>query len=374
MYKNRSKSYPVICCISYSNKTGGTENYINNIINNTNLNIDWYFFESNKNFYFNENAQNCLGGIPKNKILRMYFFLKITYKLCTNNYKKIITFGFYPSFIGFLIKLIKPNIFWTITQREEYQWAKKPHLLFIYIFQIFSNRIETNAYHIKRSLIKKSLLKNKTHYSPNLIWDLSNKNNRLLLDKKIIDNKGKKILFIANNRPLKSSDLAIEVFKRISKKDKTIKFIIIGRGYENVKKEIKKERLISSNFLFTGELDNIDVRNYMIKGDLLLFLSKTEAAPNTLIESIYNGLPIIARRIPALETLIGKDFNGIFLSDLNSKNISEYILKLIYSKNKINLLRKRMDSSIISNKEIFSGHTFCEFEIRSGFYIKEFFK
>ena len=363
-----------ICCISHTNFKGGSETYINNIIKNSELNLDWFFFESDINKSFDIKSQKLLGKLPRNLIKRTIYFFQVINKINNIGYKNIITFGFYPSFVGLIIKIIKPNIFWTVTQREEYSWANKFHKIMIYLFQLLSNRIETNAFHIKKKLSVKPFLKKKIFYCPNLIWENEKKLNKLsFLDKGLIYQKRKIILFIANNRPLKSANLAIEVFKKIYMNDKKIIFIIVGRGYEKIKTNLLQNDLFKENFLFTGELSNGEVRELMQIGNLLLFLSKTEASPNTIIESIYNNLPIIARPIEALENIIGNDQNGLFLKELDPESISEFILNIIYSEHDLLKLKERMKKSIISNKKFFSNHTFCSFPIRSGFYIKEFF-
>ena len=107
-------------------------------------------------------------------------------------------------------------------------------------------------------------------------------------------------------------------------------------------------------------------------GDLLLFLSKTEASPNTVIESIYYNLPVIARPIEALKTIIGNNHNGLFLKELDPKSISDFILNKLYSESDLLNLKKRMKESILSNKKVYSNHTFCSVPIQNGFYIKEF--
>ena len=369
--KNKEK----VCCISYSNKKGGSETYINNIIKNSDINLDWFFFEISINKSFDIKSQRCLGELPKNFFKRIYYLFHISYEINNLGYKKIITFGFYPSLIGLLLKIIRPKIFWTITQREEYSWANKLHKLIIYLLQLMSNRIETNALHIYKNISIKPFFKRKTFYCPNLIWENEIKQfNSSFLNKNLINQKRKKILFIANNRPLKSVNLAIEVFKRISLKDKNIIFIIVGRGYEQIKKKLFLKNLFKKNFLFTGELSNKEVRGIMQSGDLLLFLSKTEASPNTVIESIYNNLPVIARPIEALKNIIGNDQNGYFLKELDPQSICDFILNKIYSENELLSLKERMKKSIISNKKVYSNHTFCSLPIKNGFYIKEMIK
>ena len=150
-----------ICCISHTNFKGGSETYINNIIKNSELNLDWFFFESHINKSFDLKSQKLLGKLPKNLIKRTIYFFKVINKINKLGYKNIITFGFYPSFIGLILKIIKPNIFWTVTQREEYSWANKFHKIIIYLFQFLSNRIETNAFHIKKKLSLKPFLQKK---------------------------------------------------------------------------------------------------------------------------------------------------------------------------------------------------------------------
>jgi glycosyltransferase involved in cell wall biosynthesis len=109
------------------------------------------------------------------------------------------------------------------------------------------------------------------------------------------------------------------------------KLIVIGEhdfsrnhflsGFADSAKEIKKlgEKLLGKKLELTGPVK--DIQKYYQAADVVLFNSVVEGLPNTLLEAMSCGIPIITRNIPGLEGFILKrNENCMIFKDENEMN------------------------------------------------------
>lgn len=126
----------------------------------------------------------------------------------------------------------------------------------------------------------------------------------------------------------------IDISRNILKKNRHIKFLVIGDGplYNLAVKKIKEFK-IEKNYFFTGFTDN--VRNYLGIIDILFFPTKHhEGLSMAIIESLSMGLTIITNDIGGNRELIKNEINGfLYNSSINKNNqIVDKILSLLSNK------------------------------------------
>jgi len=129
-------------------------------------------------------------------------------------------------------------------------------------------------------------------------------------EKSRLDNK-KVIVMIGSCDDRKQPYLFINIAKQYIQKD--IKFIWIGDGplYNKVKAFIKQEDLINIEFL--GQKNNLETKKLIKNSDILLFTSKQEGFPLTILEAMMLKVPIISNDFFGIEdVIIGKETGLIF--------------------------------------------------------------
>lgn len=176
-----------------------------------------------------------------------------------------------------------------------------------------------------KKLKNKSILKifKKSRIIPNAIDD-----KKIILKKIKSKNKNNfTILFGAQNldQKWKGTDVVIKLIKRFSHED--VNFIIFGKTkkflnfFENEKK-VK----------YLGYVDSeIKMKKIFINSDLFIFPSYYESFGKLIIESLANGIPVIANNTYGAKDIISHKYDGYLVEN---HNLSDYVRGINYFKNK----------------------------------------
>lgn len=140
--------------------------------------------------------------------------------------------------------------------------------------------------------------------------------------------------------------------KKIDKLDKKIVFEIFGEGHflEEIKeqsKELIKQKNNNINIKFKGFSKNL--KKEFLNTDLFLYWSKHDNMPNSVIEAMSYGLPIICNDVGAIKEIIKTSKEGIISTE---KNLVNNIEKLILNYSKRKELGKNARKSIEQNLNI----------------------
>ncbi len=167
-----------------------------------------------------------------------------------------------------------------------------------------------------------------------------------------------KIIHVANNiTPLdtKGNVIALRVIGELVKKGFDVSIVFVGeRTVANLFDDIAKELGIEDRVSFVGRKTKNELRDLLIKSDLLLFPSRSEGLPRIVIEANALGLPCVASNVGGIGELIDNDV--IFeIDDYKSMavKISEiFSNKELYERlSKRNLMNARLyESSILEKK------------------------
>ena len=119
---------------------------------------------------------------------------------------------------------------------------------------------------------------------------------------------------------LKGFDILLKAFVSVIKRYPKIKLNILGSDTYNEKQELihfcEKNNLLD-NVVFHGFIEN--PYPYYKYADLFVLSSRLEGMPNTIIESLLLGTPVVATRcVPIVDRII--DINNGFVVDINDSN------------------------------------------------------
>lgn len=163
-----------------------------------------------------------------------------------------------------------------------------------------------------------------------------------------------KIIFIytAPFNERKNQDFAISAFLESKYKNDGI-FILCGNG--NKLNELKEKYYDYKNVVFTGKIKNIP--DYLQASDIYLSSSKSEGLPNSVLEAMAIGLPIILSDIPQhmeffeISNNIGYYYENGNLSDL-VKKINDFDIKKIsfMSDNSYEMIINNFSDTIMGKK------------------------
>ncbi|OOM16548.1 glycosyltransferase [Clostridium saccharobutylicum] len=180
----------------------------------------------------------------------------------------------------------------------------------------------------KRILIEKANLDEKnitTIY--NTIEDSCDK---MEIDSRLLDLKQKGYFIVAQISRIvdyKGVYDFIEVAKKTTLENESIKFVLLGDGPEldNLKNIIKAEKLEEKIYLL-GAKDNII--QYLKYIDIVLLCSYIEGLPLTPLEAFSQGVPVIATDIDGTNEEVIDSKNGYLVKIKDVYSFKKYILKL----------------------------------------------
>lgn len=162
---------------------------------------------------------------------------------------------------------------------------------------------------------------------------------------------------VANlNRPVKRVDAFIQAASEVLAKEEEVSFVIVGDGHLKEKLKYQAHCLgISKKVFFVGLQDN--VIPYLQIFDIGVLPSESEGFPNSIIEYMAAGLPIICFDRGGSKELIATGKNGFVISDL--KELSGTIIDLLKFKEKLQGIEK---NNLLDVKRFEWGNILKKFE------------
>jgi glycosyltransferase involved in cell wall biosynthesis len=105
-------------------------------------------------------------------------------------------------------------------------------------------------------------------------------------------------------------------------------FVLIGEGKErpNLEQQVRQVGL-EKNFLFLGHRS--DVPELLACCDLLVLPSEAEALPNSLLEAMAAGLPVVGTCVGGIPEIIKDGVNGLLAPPKDPQSLAEAILRIL---------------------------------------------
>jgi len=142
--------------------------------------------------------------------------------------------------------------------------------------------------------------------------------------------------------PRKGYKEAIEAFKEIDKQKVRLNFYgSVSEGYEDYKKELDSmidKYNLKDKVIWHGFVENVKEAYKNI--DITILPSKSEGLPRVVIESLANGIPVVATDVGGVKEIITDEYLGYVAEDVS--NIKDGIDMIIENEQyKNNNLRRR---------------------------------
>lgn len=182
-----------------------------------------------------------------------------------------------------------------------------------------------------------------TGISPNRVITLHNPIDTNEIDKKAMvaspyvdGEKQVKYVWVGRFSPEKGQDLAVKAFEIVRSKIPNAHLYLVGKyDKENVFCKKIFNYVENHKLLDTVHFVGFDTNPYRwVKHcDCYVMPSRLEGLPNSLIDAMYLGKPVVATRcIPAIERIVRNGYNGILVDNENIDSIADGMVKALQLK------------------------------------------
>lgn len=176
---------------------------------------------------------------------------------------------------------------------------------------------------------------NCTHSSPRKVITLHNPIDTSLIDEKIKatspydkDDKSIKYVWTARIHKTKGQDILIKAFDIVHRAITNSRLYLVGKydqndSYFHGLRQYVNEKKLSDSVFFTGFDDN--PYKWVTNADCYVMPSRKEGLPNSLIDAMYLGKPVVATTcIPVVSRIVKNRYNGILVppDDVSSMAIA----------------------------------------------------
>ncbi len=168
-----------------------------------------------------------------------------------------------------------------------------------------------------------------------------------------------RILFVGGTNEIKGIYESIDALNRLLGKGLKMQLCIAGNADPSlIMSYISKNQLlhidVKKDLVFLGLLDEVSLVKEMLQSFCLLHPSWIDNSPNSICESQLIGLPVIAKEVGGVNSLISHEITGL-LSNGTSEDLCNQINRLkqdpvlfqAISSNSFNLANKRHDENSI---------------------------
>lgn len=136
------------------------------------------------------------------------------------------------------------------------------------------------------------------------------------------------VLLVSRLTAEKNVEFVFESLLPFLKENQNTRFLIVGGGdkLETLQNLVQKNSL-KKQIIFTGVLEQDEVKNYYAAADIFVYGSKSETQGMILTEAMYMGLPIVAVKAPGAQDMVGNFVTGILTKE-SKEEFSQAVLKL----------------------------------------------
>lgn len=165
------------------------------------------------------------------------------------------------------------------------------------------------------------------------------------------NNKPNDIIYISTISEEKGIFDLIEAFLDLNKDLDYIKLNIYGSGKKELLSKLKKIIKDHNNINFYGPLTHNELPEVLNRHKFLVFPSRTESLGLIGIEALACGTPVVGSNLPAIQTYLKHDYNGLLFECGNPNDLKAKMHKLLQDNKKYRKLCNNTRQSVSSFKQ-----------------------
>lgn len=180
--------------------------------------------------------------------------------------------------------------------------------------------------------------------------------------------KGKDILFMGGDNPIKALKLGLRVFNRLAQRHPDMKLHVVGNVGSH---QTALQQLNNPNVILHGSLDAAAICRVYADCFCLYHPSLIDNSPNSVCEAQVAGLPVVATRVGGVPSLIEDGQTGL-LVEKNDEEGHYHTLDRLYwdidlqrclSHNSREIARRRHDKNTIVEKTVDTYQKLASYEL-----------
>lgn len=138
----------------------------------------------------------------------------------------------------------------------------------------------------------------------------------------------RRVLVVANLRPEKGYDVLIEAAARVLSRYPDARFECVGSGpaLPELERQIAA-RGVEHAFTMAGRQDDVPAR--LAAADIFVLPSRTESMPNSVLEAMAAGLPVVASAVGGVPEIIRDGHTGLLCAAGDAAALAERLCRLM---------------------------------------------
>ncbi len=169
------------------------------------------------------------------------------------------------------------------------------------------------------------------------------------------------LLYVGRIEERKGLEVLLLAMSKVFKKHPESRLLLVGRApdprYYTRLEELARNQSITSKIKFMGAVDNQSIPRLMRSADILIFPSSThgeaiEGLPNSVLEGLATGLPVVATRVCGVPEVIDHERNGLLVTPGSIYEMEHSIDTLINSESRRLELGKNARRSVVHNNSM----------------------
>lgn len=140
-------------------------------------------------------------------------------------------------------------------------------------------------------------------------------------------------LFVGSIKKIKGCDTLIDAFTGLGdeyvKKNK-LKLLLAGDG--NLRTSLEenvRQKKFNSHIIFMGNITREHISLIYKLADIYILPSYFEGTPISMLEAMFNGLPIIGSNVRGINNIIKSESNGLLFEVNNSADLKDKIIRIV---------------------------------------------
>ena len=310
--------------------TGGVGNYYKILGLNADKNITYFTINKGKP-----------QSVPKTALRLLTNFSKFFFKLIKDRYQVVIvnpsldSRSFHRDLVFIIIAhlLNRKTIIFFRGWSESYEEKIKKSKFKSFLFHI--SYAKTKKYLVLGNIFKKKLVAmgvpaDTDFFLETTVADSSYLKHLDLRNKYLTYEKEIQFLFLARMVKEKGIYIAIDAYKEFLKKfpQRRSSLIIAGDGMDLPAVKFYVEEKGIPNIKFLGDVSGENKMKVLLESHVMIFPSFTEGLPNSILEGMLYGMPIISRATGGIPEVVKNNINGYLTESYDPLIFADFLFIL----------------------------------------------